>query len=581
MIANDSLNLFNRHIQNTGNRTRELTQTISELGNDRPAILEKYLEELHLNLEEMQVAEEELRSQNEELAAYRQALEEERQRYQELFDFAPDAYLVTDPNGKIQEANRAAVKLFNLSYYTLIGKPLQTFVPQERRRNFRSELNKLHQIELIQDWEVCLQLRNGDKVDASITVSTVRDSQGKAISLRWMVRDITNRKQKEQRQRLLESVVVNANDAIMITDTESFDLAGPKIIYVNDAFTRMTGYTSEEIIGQTLRFLEGQNTDRVALDKIRSALQNRQPIVIELINYHKDRFQLWVELSLIPVADEKGDYTHWVWVERDINDRKLAEEQRNHLFSEQLAREQAQADNRAKDEFIAWVSHELRTSLNSILGWSQILRKKELEETVGRAMEIIERNARLQAKLIEDLLDISRIIQGKIHLNVYAIELIAVIQTAINSMRPQAEAKAIQLHSLLDNSPILVPADPTRLQQVVDNLLSNAVKFTPEGGRIEVSLTYTNSHAQIQVKDTGKGISPEFLPFVFDRFRQAEVKKLTTKEGLGLGLAIARHLVELHGGTIRADSPGEGKGATFTVQIPLINNLGESQNPQT
>lgn len=581
MVADDSLNLFSRYIQDTGDRTKALGQIINKPDiNQQPQLLEETLEELYVALEEMHVAEEELRSQNEELAASRQGLEKERQRYQELFEFAPDAYLVTDPNGKIQEANRAAVELFNLSHHHLIGKPLLIFVPEVGRRDFRFQLTKILQTERVQDWEACLHLRNGNKFDASITVSTVRDNQGKAISLRWMLRDITDRKQKEQRLRLLESVVVNANDAIIITEAESIDIPGPKIIYVNDTFTRMTGYTSEEVIGQNPRFLQGENTDRSALDKMRSALQNWQPIIVELINYRKDGSEFWVELSLAPVADEYGYYTHWISVQRDITDRKLAEEERTKLFCEQLAREKAQADNRAKDDFIAWVSHELRTPLNSILGWSQILRKKELDETVGRAIEIINRNAKLQLQLIEDLLDISRIIQGKIRLHIVPIELIDVMEASINTVRPQAEAKSIQIHSILDFSPILVPVDSERLQQITGNLLTNAVKFTPEGGQIKIFLTYTDSHAQIQVKDTGKGIGAEFLPYVFDRFRQAENKNIRTKEGLGLGLAISRQLVELHGGTIAADSPGEGQGATFTVRIPLTNNLAESHNQQ-
>ncbi len=257
---------------------------------------------------------------------------------------------------------------------------------------------------------------------------------------------------------------------------------------------------------------------------------------------------------------------------KEIRQRRQAEEERAQLLvQEQKARTEAEHLNRLKDEFLATVSHELRTPLNAILGWSHILHSKRLDEaTMNRALETIQRNARSQAQLIDDLLDISRIITGKIRLNVQAVKLLPVIEAVMDTVQPAAEAKNIRLQSVLDSAAGSVLGDSERLQQIVWNLLSNAIKFTPKQGRVQVCLQRINSHVEIVVADTGQGISAEFLPHVFGRFRQANSSITRSFGGLGLGLAIVRQLVELHGGTVHAESPGEGQGATFTVKIPLM-----------
>ncbi|MBD2521731.1 PAS domain S-box protein [Nostoc sp. FACHB-133] len=241
--------------------------------------------------------------------------------------------------------------------------------------------------------------------------------------------------------------------------------------------------------------------------------------------------------------------------------------------AEKTARDQAETANRIKDEFLAVLSHELRTPLNPILGWAKLLRTRNFDEaTKIRALETIERNAKLQTQLIGDLLDVSRILQGKVRLNLYAVDLKIAIAGALETVRLAAEAKSIQIQTVLSNDIGKVLGDSDRLQQVMWNLLSNAVKFTPTDGRVEVRLEQVGLDAQIQVIDTGKGIIPEFLPYVFDYFRQADAKTTRVFGGLGLGLAIVRHLVELHGGTVQAESLGEGQGATFTVRLPLLKN---------
>lgn len=257
---------------------------------------------------------------------------------------------------------------------------------------------------------------------------------------------------------------------------------------------------------------------------------------------------------------------------KEIRQRQRAEEERAQLLvQEQKARAEAEKLNRLKDEFLSTVSHELRTPLNAILGWSNILRTNQIDaDRMNRALETIERNARSQAQLIDDLLDISRIITGKIRLNVQMVELLPVVEAAIETVRPAADAKNIRLRPVLDPASGPVLGDPERLQQIVWNLLSNAIKFTSKYGRVQICLQRINSHIEIVVADTGQGISAEFIPYVFERFRQADGSISRSSGGLGLGLAIVRQLAELHGGTAHAESPGEGQGATFTVKLPLM-----------
>ena len=257
-------------------------------------------------------------------------------------------------------------------------------------------------------------------------------------------------------------------------------------------------------------------------------------------------------------------------LKREIRVRQWAEEERAKLLlREQDLRKQAEEANRIKDEFLATLSHELRTPLNAILGWAQVLRSGKVdEETTSRALEAVERNARAQAQLISDLLDVSRIITGKLRLELKPVELPRLIEAALDSVRPAADARQISIRVSLSPVAPLV-GDPDRLQQVVWNLLSNAIKFTPQGGSVEVRLGQRGGQAEIAVQDTGAGIRPDFLPYVFDRFRQAESSTTRQHGGLGLGLSIVRHLVELHGGTVAVESEGEGKGAAFTVRLPI------------
>jgi two-component system, chemotaxis family, CheB/CheR fusion protein len=264
----------------------------------------------------------------------------------------------------------------------------------------------------------------------------------------------------------------------------------------------------------------------------------------------------------------------------DITERQQYETERTQLLAqERTARQEAEAANLAKDEFLSNLSHELRTPLTALMGWAQMLLTRSLDQaTVTLALETIERNARAQSQLVEDILDTSRIVSGKLRLTTRPIDLRFVVQGAIETVQLSAEAKTVQM--VADLSSVRIVGDRDRLQQVVWNLLSNAIKFTPKSGQVEVTLTSVGNQAQIQVSDTGQGISADFLPHVFDRFRQADSSTTKARAGLGLGLAIVKHLVELHEGTVQAESLGEGQGATFTVLLP-IQNLPQEPTPSS
>jgi PAS domain S-box-containing protein len=343
-----------------------------------------------------------------------------------------------------------------------------------------------------------------------------------------------------------------------------------RIIEANDAFLKLVGYTKEELTdpGISWRALTApeslEKSDVASLE-----LRNRGNIApFEKQYIRKDGTRVWamVGAAAISEADDR-----WMSFVLDISDRKHATVEREAAFArEHAARRQAEEATRLKDEFLANLSHELRTPMNAIIGWTHLLKTGRLDDSQRqRAMESIDRGARSQAKLIEDLLDVSRIVSGKLNLALVPVDLRAVLEAALESQRPAAQAKNIALELAALTPDIVVEGDVGRLQQVFLNILSNAVKFTPTGGAIRVTLDRTADEARVVIKDTGEGIAVDFLPYVFDRFRQADGTSTRSHTGLGLGLAIVKHVVEMHGGKVRAESDGPGQGATFIVAIPL------------
>ena len=339
----------------------------------------------------------------------------------------------------------------------------------------------------------------------------------------------------------------------------------------NNVIAQMYGYSrAEEIISARLGdFLVSSDSHNIAY--LRNFIRSNYRLIdAECHEIDKQGNSKYFLNNLVGIV-ENGLLVRAWGTQRDITERKQAEQEREQLLErEQAARADAEAANRMKDEFLATLSHELRTPLNAILGWTQLLRNRKFDETTtGQALETIERNTTSLAQLIEDVLDVSRIIRGTLHLNTHQVKLVPVVEAAIDTVRPAAKAKEISIECKFDPELGVVVGDTNRLQQVVWNLLSNAVKFTSKGGRVDVQLEQIESYVQIRVSDTGAGIAAEFLPHVFERFRQADSSSTRSHGGLGLGLAIVRHLVELHGGTVSAESLGIGQGATFIVNLPM------------
>jgi signal transduction histidine kinase/CheY-like chemotaxis protein len=298
----------------------------------------------------------------------------------------------------------------------------------------------------------------------------------------------------------------------------------------------------------------------------------QEPFRTEYRMYRHDGASRWVLDHGVPLYEGRDSaFSGFIGSCIDVTEsRRLQLDREESLRAERAAREEAERLGRLKDEFLATLSHELRTPLNAILGWATLLRTMPSgTPDHARGVDTIERNARVQAQIIADLLDMSRIISGKVQLDVQPVDLHELIATAVETIRPSAEAKQLRLTTTLDASAGRVRGDPNRLQQVMWNLLTNAVKFTPAGGRIDVLLERVNSHIEIIVEDSGVGIKPEFLAFVFDRFRQADASTTRRQGGLGIGLSIVKHLMELHGGSVRVKSPGEGMGSTFIVALPI------------
>jgi PAS domain S-box-containing protein len=387
----------------------------------------------------------------------------------------------------------------------------------------------------------------------------IYDDAGRALSVYGVAIDITERKRAEQARAHLAAIVESSDDAIISKTLDGI------ITSWNTAATRLFGHTAEEIIGKSILTLIPPELHYEETQIISRLRRGERIEHYETTRVTRSGERLRVSLTVSPVRDSSGRIVGASKIARNITEREQL------LESERAARSHAERLSHIKDEFLATLSHELRTPLNAILGWSALLRQQALpDQERTRGLETIERNARVQAQIINDLLDMSRIVSGKLHLDVQPIYLQDVISAAIETVRPSVEARHIRVTTLLDSTIGRTRGDPNRLQQVLWNLLTNAVKFTPQGGRIHVVLERVSSHVEITVADSGIGIKAEFLPYVFDRFRQADASTTRRFGGLGLGLSIVRNLVEMHGGTVSVRSQGENQGTTFTIALPLL-----------
>lgn len=553
------------------------------------------------------------------------ALRQSEDRFQAFMDNSPAAAWITDAEGHILYLNPTYHRTFQLSTTDAIGKTIFDLYPTEIAQQFLTNIKKVAQTNQVIEAIELAPLPDGTMGDFLVYKFPITDTSGRLL-VGGVAVDITERERAlRQRQQAEESLQKHSERLKLLSETASdLLLTEHPLELMQDLFTKLSNHmdldcyfnylieTQENrqklrlkswsgIDDQVATTIEWLELDQAVCGLV--AKTRRQIIVNHVQHSTHPNSRILCALNITAYAAQPliargkllgvlsfGSRTRTQFTPEEIallqatsDQMAVALERAELVASLQQQTEQLLQANRLKDEFLAVLSHELRTPLNPILGWSKLLRTQKYDEaTTARALETIERNAKLQTELIQDLLDVSRILQGKLSLNITQVDLASTIAAAIETIQLAAEAKCIQLQVSVQENVGQVYGDPNRLQQVVWNLLSNAVKFTPQNGRIEIRLVSLGSQVQLQVQDTGRGISPDFLPYVFDYFRQADGTKTRKFGGLGLGLAIVRHLIELHGGTVKAESPGEGQGATFTLTLPLIqthlqSNQGDSQ----
>lgn len=490
-----------------------------------------------------------------------------------IIDSSDDGIISKDLNGTVQSWNNAAERIFGYTADEIVGRSIMTIIPPDRQQEVAAILERVRGGERIDHFHTVRQRKDGRLIPVSVSISPIHDAGGQVVAASKIVRDLSASSELEG---YFQAIIESSDDAIVSKDLNGI------VRSWNPAAERIFGYTAAEMIGRPIEVIfppDRRDEEPKILERLR---RGERVDHFETIRVRKDGTPVEISVTISPVRSPTGQIIGASKVARDITPLKRLLRQREELLeSEQYARREAERQGRVKDDFLATLSHELRTPLNAILGWAQILRQRftvgasqapprELMDELAEGLEVIERNTRLQAQLIEDLLDMSRIISGKLRLDVQQVDLADVVKSAIASVRHAAEAKGLRFHVVLDPLAGPVRGDPARLQQCVWNLLTNAVKFTPKGGKVQVALQRVNSHLELCVTDNGEGISSELLPHLFERFHQGDASTTRRHGGLGLGLSIVKNLIELHGGTIRAKSPGPGLGSTFCIELPLL-----------
>jgi PAS domain S-box-containing protein len=498
-----------------------------------------------------------------------------------IFESSPDSVMIMKADGKLHSINTSSRRLMEIDDFThLIGKDwVELWEDEENEVAYQAVQQALRG--KIARFEGFRKTMKGTAKWWDVTLSPVFDTNGQPTLLISNSRDITERREfesalhrsKTQMEFILEVAQLGIWSIDIKNNTASRSLRHDQIFGYQKL---LPDWTYETFLEHVLPELRTE-----ADEKFQNAIKNKTEWDIETKIRRADGKIRWIWARGQMQEDDDGELKMHGTV-TDITERKEAERERERLLeNEKVARKDAEIANRMRDEFLATVSHELRAPLNSILGWGRLLEKGNLDEpTTEKAIKTIVRNAESQNRLIEDLLDVSRIISGKLRLEVMTIKPINIVESALETVRPAAEAKGIILEIKEDSDISHISGDPNRLQQVIWNLLSNAIKFTPNDGRVTLEIEREDDYVNLRVKDTGVGIKEEFLPHVFDRFRQADASSIRKFGGLGLGLAIVRHITEMHGGTVHVDSEGEGKGSTFTVRLPLLS-LQEEDESQT
>jgi len=507
-----------------------------------------------------------------------------------LIESADDAIISKTLDGIITSWNQGAERIFGYTADEVIGKPVTILIPKDHEDEEPAILARLRAGKRIEHYETIRVRKDGQLLDISLTVSPIKGPNGEIVGASKIARDVTEQRQARRALDKASERLKLALDAARLGDW-SWDAHTDRVTLSETAADLFGIPPGEQMTWTQLRSLLHVDDRERAKLAVEQAIANHTDYDIEYRVNRDDNSVVWVSAKGRGVYAE-GIITGMIGFVQDVSARKKNEEmlreqadalrtlnevaQRARAQAEQAAAQnerlyrQAEESSRLKEEFLATISHELRTPLSAILGWAKMLRLGQLSpENSAKALDTIERNARAQAQLVDDLLDVSRIITGKLRMDVRPADPNSFIDAAVEAVKPAADAKGVRMQKVVDTGPISIPGDPVRLQQVVWNLLSNAIKFTPRGGRVQIRSERVNSHLEIVVSDTGQGISPDFLPHVFDRFRQADQKTSRQHGGMGLGLAIVRHLVEMHGGSVRANSEGDGKGATFTVMLPI------------
>jgi PAS domain S-box-containing protein len=505
-----------------------------------------------------------------------------------------DGIIASDPQGRVTYMNAIAEQLTGWTNDDARGKPLADVfhivneTTRQRVDNPAGLVLRSGQIVGLANHTVLIG-RDGTEYPITDSAAPILDDSGRTLGVVLAFRDVTGQRRAEEliaeQREWFETTLESVGDAVMATDVRGH------VVFMNPVAEHLTGWTAGEARDRPcadIFRIVNEDTRRVVENPVTRVLQHG--IVVGLANHTlliaKDGTERPIDDSGAPIRNRQGRIVGVVLVFRDVSDRRRADVERDAaasererlLAGERLARAEAERANRLKDDFVAMVSHELRTPLNAILGWTDLMLKKRDDPALTtRGLETVARNTRLQAQLVADLLDLSRIVSGKLSLELQSVHLSSIVEAAIETVEPGAVKKGVTIERDLDATIEPMAADPARLQQVLWNLLSNALKFTPSGGTVRVTLRRKGPDAEIVVADNGTGIAPEFLPHVFDRFQQADGSRARRFGGLGLGLSIARNLAQLHGGSVVAESEGLGRGATFTVTLPVAAPPGLSE----
>jgi len=525
--------------------------------------------------------------------AAHQETELERSRLRRFFEQAPAGIcILTGPDFVFDFANELYCRMVGRN--NLLGKPLLEALPELRGQGFDvllREVVRTNETFVGKETRALLMRRDPasgapEDVFCTFIYSPIRDVAGVTEGVAVFALDVTEqvvarRQAEELARRVLKSEAEFRTLAESIPQLAWSARPDGTVDWYNRRWYEYTGTTFAQMEGGDWQGVHDPNMAEEVLRRWNAALNAGLDFEMEFPLRRHDGVFRWHLTRAVPLRDETDTIVRWFGTNTDIDDAKRAEAERSALLANaQSERLRAEIANRAKDEFLATASHELRTPLNAILGWARLIHSGQLDASgYLRGVEVIERNARAQVRLIEDILDGSRMITGKLHLEIRALDMTQLVRAALDAVRPAAEAKNIALTLELEAAAAHVTGDPERLQQVVWNLGNNAIKFTPKGGSVHVRLQRVGTDIELTVADTGQGIDVEFLPHVFERFRQGEGTTTRRHGGLGLGLALVRHLVEAHGGTVRADSAGLGKGATFSVHLPAQAVL--TQHPES